>query len=141
MLRTEELSDAEKTLVRQELAEQRSERAKERENRLASVRLVGVTCAASSFPLLDDKTFDIGTLALPSSLCVAHNTRQFCWTNVRRSSSLYRSCRRVSDAAGCSAWATPCSYHQRFRTSLRVSLEFCMRRVANFCGLQAAATT
>lgn len=62
MLKSEELSDAEKRLVRQELDEQRSERAREREDKLASVRLVGVTCAAASFALLDDKKFDIGAM-------------------------------------------------------------------------------
>ena len=60
MLRSEELSEAEKALVRYELGEQRSERAKEREEKLGTVRVVGVTCAAASFALLDDKKFDIG---------------------------------------------------------------------------------
>lgn len=64
MLRSDELSEAEKGLVRQELQEQRTERAREREQKLSSVRVVGVTCASASFSLLDDKKFDICTCTI-----------------------------------------------------------------------------
>jgi hypothetical protein len=47
--------------VRKELEEQKRGIQKERENQLQSVKVVGVTCAASTFPILNPHKFNIGT--------------------------------------------------------------------------------